>query len=974
MLLRDEWSTHMDKITEDLEEEKQNPTLFQSLRDLKLFDFFQTKLIKYLNKEKKVKRQKRARIFCDIWTTFDNFTYRKCGMLMKMPGSRHGKTSCHKACAKFIGEFKEKMFCINEDGIGFTKLPKEKDWILSNKKQTIKDFRVWDSKIKIFLGPNSTQRKFGISIFTATTNLELDGGAMIPLMNWLTDILSCINKSPYTTQQRFESFSFVREKNFAKWYIDQQDPVNGDYYGDIHDAIEKAEKKVFITDWFLTPEIFLKRPIKEYPESRLDDTLLRAAKRGVRVNIIIWQNSPVTGNNSLHTETYLEELHENIEVLRHPPKLIWFWSHHEKMVVVDGEIGFCGGIDLAMGRYEHKNYPITEPIPGMTIWPGKDYHDGAVCDYKDVKNYNVGLFDKKTMKRMPRRDIAMQIRGEIVVDLIRHFIQYWNFVKYDLFENKTNDPAKNRALYVSSFKQEEDICLLNVEDNALVNSQYGDKNEAEKCGIELSHIHSTKPLRKSSAYWKQKWKDAIVKVILNRRKTLGQEDDIEMVYNDIIRHNADNNQDENLEINQEQKDLFTSKVLDTKDNSKFSRFSLSKTLRYAVDKVKQYTIKKKEYSESFKANAEFHHSRTHASTISFKGIFRTQQQLNDKISLLDTGNSLNSSSNNNCQLTRSGGKWSLGLDAKGECSIYNAYLEQIDEANDCIYIENQFFVSSASSSINQNKLVDGLIDKLKRKITAKEDFQLVIFQPLVPGFPGQVNKKSGNAIRSCYGYFYNNLSRGGKSIIESVASLGVDPTKYVKVFGLRNHGVLQNGTPATSHIYIHSKLMIVDEKRALIGSANINDRSLLGQYDTELAIVTEDATLVSGIVNGKKQFLPKFSYSLRKHLFMNSFDMLEEEVEDIMNPDMWKKIEEQCNHNNHIYRQIFGCWPDNKMLVDEDVDKVKGESDVNKYDSLKDQIKGYAVSYPQEFLVNEDLSVLKYYTLKDSIAPELIYV
>ena len=140
--------------------------------------------------------------------------------------------------------------------------------------------------------------------------------------------------------------------------------------------------------------------------------------------------------------------------------------------------------------------------------------------------------------------------------------------------------------------------------------------------------------------------------------------------------------------------------------------------------------------------------------------------------------------------------------------------------------------------------------------------------------------------------------------------------------------------------------MIVDEKRALIGSANINDRSLLGERDTELAIVTEDTTLVSGIVNGEKQFLPKFSYSLRKHLFMNSFDMLEEEVEDIMNPDMWKKIEEQCNKNNDIYRQVFGCWPDNKILVDEDIDKLKGESDISLYDSLKDQIKGYAVSYP----------------------------
>jgi phospholipase D1/2 len=33
--------------------------------------------------------------------------------------------------------------------------------------------------------------------------------------------------------------------------------------------------------------------------------------------------------------------------------------------------------------------------------------------------------------------------------------------------------------------------------------------------------------------------------------------------------------------------------------------------------------------------------------------------------------------------------------------------------------------------------------------------------------------------------------------------------------------------------------MIVDDKRALIGSANINDRSLLGDRDSELAIVVQ---------------------------------------------------------------------------------------------------------------------------------------
>jgi phosphatidylserine/phosphatidylglycerophosphate/cardiolipin synthase-like enzyme len=35
-------------------------------------------------------------------------------------------------------------------------------------------------------------------------------------------------------------------------------------------------------------------------------------------------------------------------------------------------------------------------------------------------------------------------------------------------------------------------------------------------------------------------------------------------------------------------------------------------------------------------------------------------------------------------------------------------------------------------------------------------------------------------------------------------------------------------------IYVHSKLMIIDDRMALIGSANINDRSLLGSRDSEV--------------------------------------------------------------------------------------------------------------------------------------------
>ena len=54
---------------------------------------------------------------------------------------------------------------------------------------------------------------------------------------------------------------------------------------------------------------------------------------------------------------------------------------------------------------------------------------------------------------------------------------------------------------------------------------------------------------------------------------------------------------------------------------------------------------------------------------------------------------------------------------------------------------------------------------------------------------------------------------------------------YLSFFSLRTHGVIDS-RPVTEIIYIHSKLMIVDDRIALVGSANINDRSLLGNRDT----------------------------------------------------------------------------------------------------------------------------------------------
>ena len=77
-------------------------------------------------------------------------------------------------------------------------------------------------------------------------------------------------------------------------------------------------------------------------------------------------------------------------------------------------------------------------------------------------------------------------------------------------------------------------------------------------------------------------------------------------------------------------------------------------------------------------------------------------------------------------------------------------------------------------------------------------------------------------------YEFLTLSRGGRSLFEELAKDPniVDPFEYISVYGLRNHGIMPNNIPVTELIYIHSKLMIVDDLFVIIGSANINDRSL----------------------------------------------------------------------------------------------------------------------------------------------------
>ncbi len=98
------------------------------------------------------------------------------------------------------------------------------------------------------------------------------------------DTIYCILEA-YKSFMEKQNFKFTRSLtgNDMKFYINGESN-KAHYFEDLYDAIEDADTEVYITDWFLAPQIWLKRPMEDFPEARLDLTLLRACKRGVKVN------------------------------------------------------------------------------------------------------------------------------------------------------------------------------------------------------------------------------------------------------------------------------------------------------------------------------------------------------------------------------------------------------------------------------------------------------------------------------------------------------------------------------------------------------------------------------------------------------------------------------------------------------------------------------------------------------------------
>ena len=189
-------------------------------------------------------------------------------------------------------------------------------------------------------------------------------------------------------------------------------------------------------------------------------------------------------------------------------------------------------------------------------------------------------------------------------------------------------------------------------------------------------------------------------------------------------------------------------------------------------------------------------------------------------------------------------------------SIERSYVRQIRSAQQFIYIENQYFLGSAFSWLKERDTLTHhiipmeLTQKIISKIYAGEEFRVYICIPMYPeGDPSTAASQEILYWQHC------TMEAMYKKIAEALRESGAGghPQDYLNFYCLGKRespddvpDYLDTPQPDSSAetvrrtlrhpIYVHSKLMIVDDRDIILGSANINQRSLGGNRDSEICL------------------------------------------------------------------------------------------------------------------------------------------
>ncbi|RXN05701.1 phospholipase D1 [Labeo rohita] len=655
--------------------------------------------------------------------------------------------------------------------------------------------------------------------------------------------------------------------------------VNGKtYMEDVANALEEAKEEIFITDWWLSPEIFLKRPVVEGNRWRLDCILKRKAQQGVRIFVMLYKEVELAlGINSEYSKRTLMHLHPNIKVMRHPDHVsssVYLWAHHEKIVVIDQSVAFVGGIDLAYGRWDDREHRLT--------------------DVGSVTRSVAQAMEQELDTSTPRKKVSTS--GNSSRSMVGDSV--------DL--PKLKGIGRTRKTRFSLYHH--------IQRGLHHTDSVSSIDSTNRSGSMHSLQTGVGELMGNTRFWHGK-------------------DYCNFVYKDWVQ--LDKPFDDFI-------DRYTTPRMPWHDISSVVHGKAARDVaRHFIQRWNFTKIMKPKYRS---LSYPFLLPKSHSTASDLK--YQVPDCVQTKV-----------------QVLRSAADWSAGIKHYEE-SIHNAYIQVIAKSKHFIYIENQFFISCADNKHVYNKIGDAIIERIIRAHKEKKVFRVYVVTPLLPGFEGDISTGGGNALQAVMHFNYRTMNRGEHSIIAQLKKEMDDQwINYISICGLRTHAELE-GRLVTELIYVHSKLLIADDNTVIIGSANINDRSMLGKRDSEVAVIFEDSETTPSVMDGQEYQAGKFALQLRLECFKTILGAFDDPTIDVRDPisngfykDVWMSI---SGRNVTMYEKVFRCLPSSLVRNKQELMSFQSKPSLDKEDPVKAQellkkIRGFLVQFPLEFLCEENL-------------------
>jgi phospholipase D1/2 len=615
--------------------------------------------------------------------------------------------------------------------------------------------------------------------------------------------------------------------------------------------------------------------------------------------------------------------------------VVLYWAHHEKLCLIDDNIAFMGGLDMCFGRWDTNSHPIADVHPGdidAVIFPGQDYNNARVYDFEDVQSWENNKLDRTKSSRMGWSDISISLSGPIVNNLIEHFTHRWNFIysqkyvsrvpaEYQTIEARTTHDRSGydggergfgevRHRFQHGFRHH----VLREEDPEPRRGYQGREDEDGQAQIQLT---------RSASQWSAGVKtehsiqNAYIDAITNARHFVYMENQFFITATSDAQHPVKNQIGraivDRIMRAHEAGELFQIIVL------------MPAVPAFAGDLQSDGALGTRAIME-FQYNSISRGGHSIMESLVAAGVDDPGRYIMfynlrnyDRLNVSDTIGQAERESGVPYEEARQ--QYDERAERpREECVSGSGYDGQDDRQRG--YDRDQGYDSREDSGGEERYRRDGDYGRedhnhqggysrreeygQQKEFGQEENYgRPQGYRRRDEGYGGreddydrqgynQADDYRQNNQDSSYNRYQSAVFHVADSTADSVAGcymLNGPPLQTVPWVGSAESEL---NAFVSEELYIHSKVLIADDCLVICGSANLNDRSQLGDHDSEIAVIIEDPTPIGSYMGGQPFTASKFATTLRRQLFRKHLGLLKHQAVDAVDAN-WSPVTTEGN-------------------------------------------------------------------------------